>query len=207
MTDDLLPRRRTTLTDEALANMRYRYVETDEPAQSIADSLGINRDTITQSAKRFGWPLRRDRPRELPAALRSTTPAEGTDAALAADDAALDLPDDQATAALPLALRLEQAVVRELRKVERRRSADGGVRPAEAERIARTLSALTQTLFKVRALREPGAVIQNEQDDLPAGADDFRRELARRIDAFVASRTDTGLAGAGQPAGAAPPAA
>ncbi|MBC7584160.1 MAG: hypothetical protein H7316_10470 [Tardiphaga sp.] len=191
-------RRRTTLTDEALANMRYRYVETDESAQSIADSLHINRDTITQTAKRFGWPLRRDRPRELPAALRVAAPA--------VDDAAIELPDDPALAALPLAQRLEQAVLRELAKVERRRS--DGVRPAEAERIARTLSTLTQTLFKVRALREPGSVSADAQhDDMPADLDGFRDALARRIEAFVASRADDGLAGAGEPPGPASPAA
>ncbi|UZE47592.1 hypothetical protein [Rhodopseudomonas sp. P2A-2r] len=153
--------------------------------------------------------MRRDRPRELPAALRAAAPVDGAGgAAPAADDAAVELPDDAVLAALPLMQRLEQAVLRELRKVERRRSADGGVRPAEAERVARTLSTLTQTLAKVRALRDGGAEgdDRDHSDDMPADIDDFRRELARRIDAYVAGRTDAGMAGAGEPSGAAPPA-
>jgi hypothetical protein len=198
-------------TDEALENMRYRYVETDEPIASIAASFSRNRDTITRIAKRYGWTMRRDRPlRELPAALRGTTPAADAGAATPdPGDTALDVPDDPAIAALPMALRLEQAVVRELRKVERRRNDAGGVRPAEAERVARTLSTLTQTLAKVRALRDGGADgdDHDRSDDMPADLDDFRRELARRIDAFVASRNDEGLCAADESANAAPPVA
>lgn len=207
MTDPPLHNRVRGFTDEALVDIRRRYVETDESTASIAEIYSVNRNTITATAKRQGWPMRRDKPpRGLPAELRDTARGDG-DAASAAEAAMLDA---AATAkdALPLALRLEQAVVRELARVERRTSGGAAMRPSESERIARTLSTLTQTLFKVRALREPGSVSADAPyDDMPADIDGFRDALARRIDAFVASRADDGLAGAGEPPGAAPPAA
>lgn len=119
-------------------------------------------------------------------------PAEGAgDAALAAEVAALDAQAEADNDVLPLALRLEQAVVRELARVEQRHRAGGNMRPSESERVARTLSTLTQTLFKVRELRacdaEGGA--RDEPDDMPADIDRFRDALAHRIEAFVASRS------------------
>lgn len=200
---------------EALANIRQRYVETNESMDRIAADFNVYRDTIRRLAERQGWPLRCNRPpRGLPAALQlDLAAAETLKAArsLAAPapktgDVEADAADKEAPS---LALRLEQAVERELAKVERLKEETGSEtsRSHAAERIARTLSALTQTLFKVRALREPGSVTAHEPDDMPADIDGFRDALARRIDAFVASRADDGLAGAGEPPGAASPAA
>ncbi|QDM16572.1 hypothetical protein FNL55_11345 [Tardiphaga sp. vice352] len=209
MNDPPLHNRVRGFTDEALADIRRRYVETDETTASIAESYGMNRNTVTATAKRQGWPMRRDRPpRELPAELRGTAPATGTSAAALAAEAAILEAEAADKDALPLALRLEQAVVRELARVERRTGGGVAMRPSESERVARTLSTLTQTLFKVRALREPGSVSADAQhDDMPADLDGFRDALARRIEAFVASRADDGLAGAGEPPGPASPAA
>ncbi|QLH70979.1 hypothetical protein [Rhodopseudomonas palustris] len=105
-------------------------------------------------------------------------------------------------AALSLALRLERAVETQLRKVENLREDTtlGGHRAVEAERIARTLAALTQTLFKVRQLRDPERALSAADDEMPADADGFRLELARRIETFVGGGTDRALPAPGQPA-------
>jgi hypothetical protein len=88
--------------------------------------------------------------------------------------------------------RLEQAVLKELTTVETMRASLGAepLRPMDAERTARTLSTLTETLAKLRRLRL-GAQPQSEttDDDIP-DIDAFRLDLARRIDLFVASWTD-----------------
>jgi hypothetical protein len=204
-------------TAEAIENIRKRYVETDEAVYCIASDVGVHRDTIARLAADQGWPLRKQRPpRELPAALRLDLAAAQmrltVDAGAANGGGEADVrPSDASPQAdvAPLAQRLEQAVERELTKVERLKEETGSEtrRTVAAERIARTLSVLTQTLFKVRALREPGAASPHEYDDLPDGADEFRRELARRIDAFVASRADTGLAEPDESSSATSPAA
>src|SRR4051795_9359946 len=54
-------------TPQAVADIRHRYVETDEPQESIAADYGVHRKTITQLAKREGWPMRSSRgPRDGP---------------------------------------------------------------------------------------------------------------------------------------------
>ena len=57
-------------------------------------------------------------------------------------------------------------------------------------RRARTLAILTRTLHVLARLRG-GATTQGlrHDDDIPADIDEFRRDLARRIDAFVAAET------------------
>jgi transposase-like protein len=61
--------------------------------------------------------------------------------------------------------------------------------PADAERMARTLATLTQTLHALQRLRGGPAADTQRDDDIPTDINEFRRELARRIDALVASRT------------------
>jgi len=106
--------------------------------------------------------------------------------------------------------RLESAVIRELAIVERMRASmrDEPLRPMDAERTARTLSVLTETLAKLRRLRLGSAPqsgsIEND-NDYPADIDAFRHEFARRVDAFIASRADAGGAAAAGPAGRSDP--
>ena len=62
--------------------------------------------------------------------------------------------------------------------------------PADAERVARTLATLAQTLHALQRLRcGAGAQsVANDYDDMPEDIDEFRRNLARRIELFVESR-------------------
>jgi hypothetical protein len=86
-------------------------------------------------------------------------------------------------------LRLRRAVLEELRAVEAMR-AKLKRNPVDAERTARTLSSLTETLQKLQRLQctLPETELKDD-DDMPADIDEFRNELARRINAFVDSRT------------------
>ena len=86
-------------------------------------------------------------------------------------------------------LRLRRAVLEELRAVEAMR-AKLKRNPVDAERTARTLSSLTETLQKLQRLQctLPETELKDD-DDMPADIDEFRNELARRIKAFVDSRT------------------
>src|SRR4051812_38274480 len=75
--------------------------------------------------------------------------------------------------------------------------------PDAADDPFRTLATLTETLFKVRRLRQPGGS-QATDDDLPSDPDAFRLALAQRIEAFVPSRIDAAVSERGQPADGAP---
>ena len=224
---------------EAIASIRRRYEQSDEPVARIAADTGVSRYTLERFAQRQGWCLRKNRPpRELPqtfqmqldaaaillqaraadsgeavAALPQPAQAVGCEAEASvvtdttATETAAPEPADPAAAAAPeaalsLARRLERAVETQLRKVENLREDTtlGGHRAVEAERIARTLAALTQTLFKVRQLRDPERALSAADDEMPADADGFRLELARRIETFVGGGTDRALPAPGQPA-------
>jgi hypothetical protein len=100
-----------------------------------------------------------------------------------------------------IAERLQGAVVRVLPAIEATvaKLAAGPQRPREMEQTARALGTLMRTLRELNALlsQQPlragtGGHDDMPEDDLPEDMDAFRNELARRIDAFVASRSDAG---------------
>jgi hypothetical protein len=88
---------------------------------------------------------------------------------------------------------LQQAVARVLPAIEATlaRLAAQPAHAREMEQAARTLGALTRTLRELNTLlRENPAPVVVEYDDMPEDLDEFRRQLAYRIEAFVASRPD-----------------
>jgi hypothetical protein len=200
-------RSRVKFTPEALEDARRRYEETDEVQTAIASSLGIDRGTLTRLARTSGWVLRKDRPPlDLPQAVALDHEASEAIAKLAAADAPGEGGDSAGGATDgSVADRLEAALEKELRKVESLRRTPGNAmqRAIDDERTARTLATLTETLFKVRRLRQPGS-LQATDDDDPADADEFRVNLARRIEAFVRSRIDAIVSGGSEPAGGEP---
>ena len=198
------------LTPEALEYARQRYESTDDWMSVIAADLHKSRATMYKIAKANGWQLRKDRPPQgLPQALKLDI-----EAGEAMDDKAPDAPDagdrsahpDAASDPVSLTARLEAEVEKQLRTVESLRGETGPrvKRSAEAERVARTLATLTETLFKVRRLRQPGGSQTTDDDDLPADPDGFRVALAHRIDVFVHGRADGSLAAANKPEDAEP---
>jgi hypothetical protein len=194
-------RSRVNFSPEALADMRRRYEDTDEAQTSIADSCDMHRSTLARIAKAGGWKMRSDRtPYELPQAAAPETPA--TDAVADSIDDAPDDGIDSVAAAGSIADRLEAALEKELRRMEGQRAASGKAnqRTIDDQRAARTLAMLTETLFKVRRLRESGNLNGHYDDDLPADADGFRINLALRIEAFVRSRADGSVSGGSEPA-------
>ncbi|MGH6768791.1 MAG: hypothetical protein ACRECO_07200, partial [Xanthobacteraceae bacterium] len=65
--------------------------------------------------------------------------------------------------------------------------------PDERERDTRMLAMLAKTLRELSALDETNTGLTDDNDDGPRDIDEFRRDLARRIDAFVESRVGAGL--------------
>jgi hypothetical protein len=182
--------------------------------RTIADDVGTSRDKLYKIAKAERWQLRKDRPpRGLSEALKldlEATEAENkvseASQAEASQADASEAEDGGGNPDIPpnpnsIAARLEAAVEKQLRKVESLRgdSAPRGKRSIEAERVARTLATLTETLFKVRRLRQPGNISGSNDDNLPADPDAFRLALAERIEAFVRGWTNAAVSEPDQP--------
>jgi hypothetical protein len=194
-------------TAEFLASLRRRYEETDQPMSSLAAEFEIGLRTLHRMVEREGWNKRSDAPpRELPAAIRLLDEAN----TLLTESAAPPIPTvaEGGTLSAPpgtgeglsAADRIEWLVVKEIEVEEAKRAQLGALPRAatEAAQTARTLAILTHTLHALQRLRfaQPGT--EYDHHDAPRDIDEFRRKLARRIDAFVASRTDAGNA-AGNP--------
>lgn len=200
------------LTPEALAYARKRYEKTDVPMHEIGAAVGKSRDVMYRIAKAERWQLRRDRPpQDVSQAVKLEMQATEALANAQSSQAPAEAPgaDPQSPADTDsIAARLEAAVEQQVCEVEilHRESPKGRKRSPVSERIARTLATLTETLVKVRRLRQGELTSASHDDDLPAGADAFRLELARRIDVFVRRRNDASVSGPGEPGTEPPPA-
>jgi hypothetical protein len=205
-----------TYTPELLANGRRRYERTSEPVAAIAADFRIHPGSLRRLAGQLGWVRFNMAPRGLPQGSRLVAQAEELERRLTlttptpnpspqepAPGRAQARPgwggEENAAALADTIDRLEKAVVEELASVEAMRAQFKGLprRPREAETTARTLSSLTETLQKLQRLRcalPPSGLY--DDDDMPADIDEFRHELARRIEAFLESRPDEDDAGA-----------
>jgi hypothetical protein len=202
-------------TPELKAHARFRFEQTPESAYSIAADLGMHHTSLKRLAQREGWvrhnpPPVRDitgvmRLADEVEALTSVTPTPTLPLAGGGSQTAFAAPPSHENAAPDTSAidRLEAAVLMELSVVERMRVALGPepLRPFDAQITARTLSSLTETLSKLRRLRLASAPPARtaDFDDIPEDIDEFRFELARRIEAFVASRTGDETLALGDP--------
>ena len=206
-----------TLTDEAWAQMRRDYEHTDKPIQDICLEHGITSNTLRDRVRRWGWTPRRlpipaEGPPPLPAprfdppraaapsaAPAASVPAAEHDIAPAAPPIAPALEPPAASgeaAGAPLAAdpaliaqRLQGAVARVLPAIETTLAslAATTAHPREVERAARALAALTRTLRELNALLGRYPV---PKDEGPTTLDEYRRDLARKIDAIIAARRE-----------------
>lgn len=211
--------RRIVFTPEVVAYVRHLYEQTDASLGEIAIDLRVHKDTVRRLAKRGGW-LRYVRPPralstaaqlvvqtseleaqvlgEAVAARRARSDAEksrGAEVQLQAEESQTILDAGAAMPALAdTVARLYRAVLEELAAVEALRAQLRREPQSRhgAERTARTLSSLTETLQKLQRLQCAFSQSESYDDDIPADIDEFRTELARRIEAFVASRSDPG---------------
>lgn len=105
-----------------------------------------------------------------------------------------------------LVRRIWRTAEAQVRDIEDRLAA-AGQEPPERERDARMLAVLVKTLRELVAIDAAlpagkagkvgkAAAEADDDDPVPRDIDEFRRELARRIDALVASRADRGVPGA-----------
>jgi len=157
-------------TPELVESVLHQYLHTDTPVGQIAAEHGVSERDLTRMRQANGVPARGARVRALPPAMRRLL---------------------ETTRELK---RIERLIERELAAEEATRAALGSLArtPTEAERCARTVASMSRSLHTLMRLRAGLAPEQGSSNDhgIPADIDEFRRELARRIEAFVASQPD-----------------
>ena len=191
--------RRCKFSPELEARGRYLFEETNASMTDIAFELGIHKGTVPIVAKRRNWKRYVPPPHDVSPATRILVEADGLERRREAvpsgsdGESALPAQPDGASgkSESDLVARLRRAVLNELTVIEflRNRLKNEPQSRVAAERTARTLSTLTDTLQKLQRL-QCAVPASGSLYDIPADIDEFRNELARRIEAFVASRTD-----------------
>jgi hypothetical protein len=194
--------RRWTYTPELLAYVKDRVEQTDDSFATIGLAVGISKETVRQLTIDRGWKRHERPPHGLPPALiRSMQPEapdhQAQEPSAARDDGAAVLPQAEGEGDIPpladTVARLHRAVLDELAAIDalpaHARNAGSSVRSA------RTLASLTETLQKLQRMQPTPANTGPDDADMPADIDEFRKELARRIDVFVLEQTDPGNGG------------
>jgi hypothetical protein len=181
---------------------RRLYECTQTPLGDIAAMMGICRRTLENRIREWNWRRRRvaSKPIDLFHAMRGAAMA-----AITADGAA-DTGDrkpisPQRRAAF--AERILDVAEREIAAVGRVLDLLGPADQAEAMRVAPILAGLSRALREVAALNQTEAAAPDETDDdtVPSDIDEFREEVARRIQRFIDARrgraegSDSGDAG------------
>jgi hypothetical protein len=176
------PAKRIRLSPETIAQARQMYAD-GVPVREICAQLGISPGALSfwvdggpASGPLHLEPLPRRRGGTAP--IRRRRRLKGDRVALVA--------------------RLWRTAEAQVRDIEDRLLRDAQP-PDERERDARTLAVLVKTLRELSALDEAGAPPEAEDDDDgPRDIDEFRRDLARRMDAFVAERLRAAIPGDGE---------
>ncbi|MGE0564399.1 MAG: hypothetical protein AB7O50_07770 [Pseudolabrys sp.] len=207
-----------TLSPETWARVRYEYEHTRRTIEDICLAHGISAGTLRDRMRRWGWRRRRGPvPAQGPAAptiplleflpgeqasegrpdeaARNPGPASPQEAPHSAPLHAGYQPSGDPAASAPalhdpdlktMTARLAPAIQTAIARLA------AASQPRELEQTARALTALLRSLRELNALTaEQRTAAQDDSmpdDPPPDDIDAFRRELARRIDAFVAGR-------------------
>ena len=190
-----MPLRSHACDPEALTQARRMY-EAGEHRVTIAVRLGLERSVLDAVVAQEKW-RRERRSKAAPGRqARRERPAVHHKASREGPTQPTSVEPGRAE----LAATITRAVERELAAIDAVLSRLGGEgeRSSEAERTARTLASLARALKELKQLDASGPEPRGsppEHDDMPRDIDEFRRELARRMDALVASRADARLPG------------
>ena len=180
---------RIVIAPELIAEGKRLYEQTLTSMADIAALLGISPRTLECRVREWNWRRRRTsgRPVELLQAVRGAVAAVATDPAQPSEAGSAPVSPQRRMA---IAKRIQGVVERHLAAVEKVLAVLGPDEPAEAARTARTLAGLSRTLREVAALNEPEQAPPDEADDnsIPGDIDEFRNELARRINALIDAR-------------------
>lgn len=164
-------------TPEEWAQIRHEYENSRQPIENICRAFGTSPNTLRRRVNAWGWTMRRP-------PISEEGPPARIDPGLATTE-----PSPHVTEpfdARPTHERLKGAVARVMRAIETtsaRLAAGGHLRETEA--AARALGSLTRTLRDLDELLGQQPASGGGDDPPPENIDEFRNELARRIEAVI----------------------
>lgn len=194
-----MSRRRIEIEPELIAKARQLFEQGDTPKREIAAMLGVSESTLNSRIRQWQWVA-------PPARLHRRAGRRAAVATLSERPAPISTPGGPMSPDRRAALveRIQGVVECEMTAIERMLDKAGVSDKTAVATGARALAVVARTLREVVALNKPPEVTapdDADNDPVPRDIDEFRRVLARRIEAFIASRQngDTGLCDAGEP--------
>ena len=193
--------RKMQFTADEIARAKWEYEETDIPVEAIADGLGCSKSTFHLYVKKWRFEPRLLRAPRLRRAAERSIAATGTADGDGADaDVSSAISPDEVAATHARLLRLVKQTLARLEDTTQPDKGDDGT--AQAERISRVAANLARTLQELTRMRSRRNARQRSRKPTmtmttcrPRDIDEFRRELARRIEAFVARESQAALSG------------
>ncbi|MEJ2626705.1 MAG: hypothetical protein P8Z80_20055 [Pseudolabrys sp.] len=188
---------RKEISPELEAKARHLYEQTLAPVDDIAAMLGMSRTTFYRRFVKGGdWANRRASAAqfEFARALTTAVTAEQSEARRAGVDVSTNGAPSVAAPAVDhtaLAARLLELVGREMDLIDKLFDSAGEIGPGEVDRTSRTAANLGRSLLEIHEMiKPPREAKENDSDDadaddVPIDIDEFRYELARRINEFV----------------------
>ena len=176
------------IAPERIAEGQQLYELTLTPVPDIAAMMGISRRTLERRIGEWGWTPRSAPRHATDRALVATAPAV---AAASAEPGAAVAISNSRELRIANAARIQSMVAQGLDAVQRVLDKAGPSDEGGAERSARTLAAVARTLQEMNAITKPDEVTQPDDadnDPIPRDIDEFRHELARRINGLIEAR-------------------
>lgn len=192
---------RKEISAELEVRARHLYEQTLAPVDDISAMLGLSKSAFYKRVREWKWSRRRASAAkfEFARALTTAVVAEQTKAQLVDDAPAIDR--------TTLVARLLELVGHEMDLIDKVFKSVGEIGPEASDRTSRTIANLGRSLHEIHELiRPPCEVTGNRNDEadddaVPLDIDQFRRELARRIDEFVDARRSRPGGAGGPPVG------
>lgn len=191
------------IAPELLAEAKRLYEQTLAPVGDIAAMVGLSRSNFYERVREGGWRSRRAKPtfslaRAISEGVRAEVVIDPPEASRAdpVGGATFDPPQQR----IAIAQRILTTVEREMDAIERILKVITPGDQLEAEHGARTLASISRTLRDIAAINRPNDETpsddaEDDDDPIPHDIDEFRNELARRIEALIASGEADGSSG------------
>ncbi len=201
---------RKEVSPELEASARHLYEQTLAPVEDIGAMLGLSKSTFYKRVKAWNWARRRASAAHFEFARAFTTAAAVEQAKAQLPEADVAPADNAPSAAAPvvdrnaLAARLLELVGHEMELIDKVFKSVGEIAPDASDRTSRTIANLGRSLHEIHEfLKPPTETNENQRDDadddaVPLDIDEFRYELARRINEFVDARRSR-ASGTGDP--------
>jgi hypothetical protein len=184
---------RKEIAPDVMAECRMLYEQTLTPVHEIWTRMGLSRDAFYIRAREEGWQHRRGPDSPLADLAAELDPADCAD-----EEGEPPAPVSEERRAA-LRARNFRAAEKQMDTIERILASLQTVNVPQSERAARIISNLNRALRETEQITRPEPTPADDaadSDAIPRDLDELRLELARRIHAFFAERSDIDRRGA-----------